>query len=59
MRHKTGRIICVKRMHTSPSYAKKSINRLNHISDLMGEMIPLIQRIRTVNRKWIEHYEKD
>jgi hypothetical protein len=36
MRQKAGRIISVRRMHTSPSYVKESINRLNHISDLMG-----------------------
>jgi hypothetical protein len=59
MTTKKAKVLSVQKLHTSPRYMKESIDRLNHISDLMGQMIPHIERIRMVNKKWIEHYEKN
>jgi len=52
------RVLCAQRLHTSPSYVKESIARLQHIDKLLERMIPHINRLRSVHKKWIEHYEK-
>jgi len=52
------KVVSAQKLHTSPSYVKESIEKLLHIDKLLERMIPHINRLRTVHKKWIEHYEK-
>jgi len=53
------KIISRERLHISPSYIKESITKLKHIESLLERMVPHIERMRRVNKAWIENYGID
>ena len=53
------KIISRERLHISPSYIKESMTKLKHIESLLERMVPHIERMRRVNKAWIENYGID
>lgn len=47
-----------RKMHVSPGWMKESITRLKEIESKLTAMKPYIERIRRVNKAWMEHYEQ-